>query len=87
MSNSVRSEWRWAVVAQREVKMMVDGGHGGISSSVAGVDFEADGFEPGPERSRLREPPPDEDGVEEGFGRLGLGRRRWRIDLGGLRRR
>lgn len=71
------------MVAHREVKMMVDGGQGGASSSGAVVGLEA--LEPGPERSRLRE---EAEEVEaEGLGRFGLGRRRWRIDLGGLRRR
>lgn len=73
------------MVAQREVKMMVEGGQGGISSSVEDAAGLLD-LEPGPERSRLREGPEVEEEVD-GFGRLGLGRRRWRMDLGGLRRR
>jgi len=74
----------WAVVAHREVKMMVDGGQGGASSSREVVGLEA--LDPGPERSRLREEEAEEVDAE-GLGRFGFARRRWRMDLGGLRRR
>lgn len=74
----------WAVVAHREVKMMVEGGQGGASSSGEVVGLAA--LDPGPERSRLREKEAEEVKAEA-FGRLGFARRRWRMDLGGLRRR